>query len=241
MTRRRKVFRIEEMRSRRERADASATLVPQQRILAELAALRRLMEHRSVGTSRHDPVTEGGDEIKGLRRLRSETDGIQRAIDRTKREIAALHANALNAPATGCAARELGAVISGGERAIQQILAAAEEIDEAANTLSAALKQEQERALAHDIRDQVVRIFEASNFQDLASQRIGKVLSTLEFIGTRISRMIEIWGGIEAFRDHTAAAQSDLRHGSPPLSGPMLDGDPGHASQAEVDVLFGSE
>jgi chemotaxis protein CheZ len=241
MTLRRKVFRIEEMRSRGERADASATFVPQQRILAELAALRRLMERRSEETSRRNPVTQDVDEIEGLRRLRSETDGIHRAIDRTKRELAALHVNAPNAPATGRAARELGAVIGGSERAIQQILTAAEDIDEAANTLSAALKQEQERAIAHDIRDQVVRIFEASNFHDLAGQRIGKVLSTLEFIETRISRMIEIWGGIEAFRDHTAAAQPDRRRGSPLLNGPKLDDDPGHATQAEVDALFASE
>jgi chemotaxis protein CheZ len=152
-----------------------------------------------------------------------------------------LQVNALNAPTAGRAARELGAVIGGSERAIQQILTAAEDIDEAANTLSAGLKQEQERALAHDIRDQVVRIFEASNFQDLAGQRIGKVLSTLEFIENRISRMIEIWGGIEAFRDHTAAAQPDRRDGSLLLNGPKLDDDPGHASQAEVDALFASE
>ena len=128
--------------------------------------------------------------------------------------------------------------MGGTERAIQQILAAAEDIDEAANTLSAALKQEQERALAQDIRDQVIRIFEASNFQDLAGQRISKVLATLKFIDDRIVRMMEIWGGIEAFQDYTAAALAEHQPGTVLLNGPKLEGDSGHASQADIDALF---
>ena len=73
-----------------------------------------------------------------LRQLKNETDTIHRAINRTKQEIAALHVHGLNAPESGRVARELDAVVGGTERAIQQILAAAEDIDDAANTLSAA-------------------------------------------------------------------------------------------------------
>src|SRR5262249_33191777 len=233
---RRKVFRIEEMQPVGERMDAAgATAVPQQQILAELAALRGLMERQSDGAPPIDNDRLGRGEIDGLRQLKSETDSIHRAINRTKQEIAALHVHALNAPEKGRVARELDAVVGGTERAIQQILAAAEDIDEAANTLSAALRQEQERALAQDIRDQVIRIFEASNFQDLAGQRISKVLATLTFIEERVARMMEIWGGIDAFRDHTAMALAERGEDSLLLNGPKLDGDPGHASQAEVD------
>src|SRR5262245_3052933 len=239
---RRKVFRIEEMQSAGEQMDgADATAAPQQRILAELAALRGLIERSSNGAPPIERGPLGSSEIDHLRQLKSETDSIHRAIDRTKHEIAALHVNALNAPETGRAARELDAVIGGSEHAIQQILAAAEDIDEAANTLSAGLKQEQERALAQDIRDQVIRIFEASNFQDLAGQRITRVLVALKFIEERVARMMEIWGGIEAFRDHTAAALAERGQPSLMLNGPKLDGDSGHASQAEVDALFSGE
>jgi chemotaxis protein CheZ len=239
---RRKVFRIEEtMQTAGERVDvADSTTIPQQQIVGELAALRSLMERQAEGMAQLERDRLGGGEINGLRQLKSETDNIHRAINRTKQEIAALHVNALNSPDTGRVSRELDAVVGGSERAIQQILAAAEDIDEAANTLSAALKHEQERALAQDIRDQVIRIFEASNFQDLAGQRINKVLATLKFIEERVGRMMEIWGGIEAFRDHTAAALAE-RQGAPLLNGPKLDGDPGHATQAEVDALFTSE
>ena len=124
------------------------------------------------------------------------------------------------------------------ERATQQILDAAESIDEAADTLSAALKQEQEQALTSDIRDQVVRIFEACNFQDLSGQRIAKVLATLTFVEDRVARMLEIWGGRAALEDYATAANGDRNVESKLVSGPKLDGDSGHASQQEIDAMF---
>jgi chemotaxis protein CheZ len=239
MSVRRKVFRIEAMLAggAHPRLAATESAPPQPDILAEFAALRGLIERRS------DAAPAGADgsgsaELDGLCQLKNETDLIHRAINRTKQEIAALHVHGLSAAESGRVARELDAVAGGAERAIQQILAAAEDIDEAPNTLSAALKQAQEQALAHDIRDQVIRIFEACNFQDLAGQRISKVLATLRFIEERVARMMEIWGGIEEFRDYTAAALAERKSGFVLLNGPKLDGDPGHASQADIDALF---
>jgi len=237
---RRKVFRIEEMQLAEGRAPPQAPAPLDQinqQMLDELAELRRLMERRPTAPAARTDKPE----LDGLRQLKDETDTIHRAITRTKEEIAALHVSGLNNPESGRASRELDAVAGGTEHAIQQILAAAEDIDDAANTLSAALKQEQERALAHDIRDQVIRIFEASNFQDLAGQRISKVLATLAFIEERIARMMEIWGGIDSFPEHATGALAHRRQGSLLLDGPKLDGDPGHATQAEVDALFASE
>ena len=135
------------------------------------------------------------------------------------------------------ATRELDAVVDGTERATQQILDAAEVIEEAANSLSASVKQEQEQALAQDIQDHVLRIFEACNFQDLSGQRIAKVLATLQFVEDHIARMMEIWGGADAFKDYTSAAAA----GAEPehlLHGPKLDDDSGHASQADIDAMF---
>ena len=182
--------------------------------------------------------TSGDIEAEGLRQLKDETDTIHRAISRTKQEIATLHVNGLNAPESGRAVRELDAVVGGTEQGIQSILASAEDIDEAANTLSAMLKNERERALALDIRDQVIHIFEASNFQDLAGQRIAKVMATLKFIEDRIARMMEIWGGIEAFKDYTAAALAERETGPALLNGPKLEGDSGHVSQDQIDAMF---
>src|SRR5262245_39172097 len=168
-----------------------------------------------------------------------ETDTIERAIGRTKQEIATLHAGGFDGRQSGRAFRELDAVVDGTERATAQILTAAEEIDEAANNLTGLLKGVQEQALAQDIRDQVIRIFEACNFQDLTSQRIATVIATLQSVEDHIGRMMEIWGGIEAFRDCVLAVAADRTPETMPLSGPKLDTASGHVTQREIDTLFG--
>jgi chemotaxis protein CheZ len=239
---RRKVFRIEETQEFSTNAAEAAPFEQHQReMLAELAALRELITQRSApanGGDNHDDGAQHPQQRKGLQQLKDETALIHRAISRTKEEIATLHVSGLDGAGGNRVSRELGEVAGGAEHAIQEILAAAEDIDEAANTLSAALKQEQERALAQDIRDQVVRIFEASNFQDLAGQRISKVLATLKFVEERIAHMMEIWGGIDAFRDYTDAALAARKPGSVLLNGPKLAGDAGHASQDDIDRIF---
>jgi chemotaxis protein CheZ len=238
----RKVFRIEQMGAARAGTPAASGGAPasgfrQQEILTELKALRDLVELR-LGDGASDTLDIAQFGANGLRRLKDETDSIQRAINRTKEEIATLHFGTFNPTGRARAAQELDAVVDGTERATQQILEAAETIEEAANTLSASVKREQDQALAHDIRDHVVRIFEACNFQDIASQRIAKVLSTLKFIEDRIARMMEIWGGTDALKDYTAAALADRGSVSELINGPKLEGDSGHASQDEVDEMF---
>jgi chemotaxis protein CheZ len=136
--------------------------------------------------------------------------------------------------------RELDAVAESAERATQQILTAAEDIEDAANTLSASLKRQQEQTLALDIQENLLKIFEACNFQDLTGQRITKVLTTLKFVEERIAHMIEIWGGIDAFQAYAETAAVDLGGGAL-LHGPKLDGDEGHVSQDDVDAIFAAD
>ena len=133
---------------------------------------------------------------------------------------------------------ELDAIVGGTEQATETILAAAEFIDQTANTLGAALKSEQDQALASDIQDHVVRIFEACNFQDLTGQRITKVVATLKFIETHIVRMIEIWGGLDAFKDIAPDTIAEREGDKKLLNGPKLDDEAGHASQDDIDALF---
>jgi len=232
----RKVFRIEQMAPVSTTAgmpgDAGMSPADQQEIAAELKARHDLVERRNVKPS-SDVETGAGNE---LRRLKAETDAIYLALTRTKQEIAALHVNAFGPPPARMT-RELDAVVESAERATQQILGAAEDIEDAANTLSASLQRQQEQALALDIQDNVLRIFEACNFQDLSGQRIAKVLTTLKFVEDRIAHMIEIWGGIDAFRTYAAAA-TITPDGSATLHGPKLDGDQGHVSQDDVDAMF---
>jgi chemotaxis protein CheZ len=154
-------------------------------------------------------------------------------------ELASLHFGAFGNAGHARASRELDAVVESSERATQQILAAAESIDEAANTLSASLQHDQEQALASDIRDHVVRIFRGLQLPGSGRSAHRQVLATLTFVEDRVARMLEIWGGRDALNDLAGAAPGEPdSETKPPMDGPKLNGDPGHVSQQAIDAMF---
>jgi chemotaxis protein CheZ len=250
---RQKSFRIEQMTTSGEPRSVAPDGVPpsgavsalrHQEVLNELKALRDLIEQRPpapsmpIGSDRESETKSDQITLGDLNTLKSETGSIHRAITRTMQELASLHFGAFGTAGHGRASRELDAVVDSTERATQQILEAAEGIDEAANTLSASLKHDQEQALTSDIRDHVVRIFEACNFQDLSGQRIAKVLATLTFVEDRVARMLEIWGGRDTLDGFAAATLAEHETETELVSGPKLNGDTGHVSQQEIDAMF---
>jgi chemotaxis protein CheZ len=177
-------------------------------------------------------------QIEQCEKLKVELDLIHDAITRTKREIAVLHGKSFNGEEMAKVNGELGAVVGGTEEATQQILEAAEAIDNAATALSKVTSADQQKILSEEIQERVVSIFEACNFQDLTGQRISKVMATMKFIENHITVMMDIWGGVDAIKAH-APAHVDEREGDARLlNGPKLDGDVGHASQNDIDALF---
>jgi chemotaxis protein CheZ len=208
-----------------------------EQIMAELKALRSLIRPQEE-LAQHI-VDSYKTEIAEAQKLRAEIDLIYGAINKTKHEIASLHVTGFEGPQMVRVTHELDAVVVGTEQATDQILAAAEFIDQASTTLSAALKNQQHQALAQDIQEQVVQIFEACNFQDLTGQRITKVVATLKFIEEHIVRMMDIWGGIDSFKDITPEAMAERDGDAALINGPKLEGDAGHASQDDIDALFG--
>jgi chemotaxis protein CheZ len=243
---RQKTFRIEQKRPGGPPPNAApngaGSALQNHEVLSELRALRDLIEHRaSAATARAENGSPSKSEqvsVGALSKLRSETDSIHQAISHTMEELASLHFGAFSDAGAGRASRELDAVVNGTERATQQILESAEVIDEAANTLSASLKHGPDQALAGDIRDNVVRIFEACNFQDLSGQRIAKVLATLTFVEDRVVRMLEIWGGRDNLQDYAEVARTAIDGQAKLAAGPKLEGDPGHVTQQEIDAMF---
>jgi len=134
------------------------------------------------------------------------------------------------------AAGELAAAVESMETATQKVLASVEAIDDCARVLVSALSDDYHHGLAQDIQDHVVRVYEACNFQDLAGQRIGKVIATLVMVEEQLAVMIENCNSVDN------AAQPDKAAGSAPssdlLNGPRLDGAGGHASQQDIDLMF---
>jgi len=222
-------------------------------IMAELRAIRALMGSgpgnsgatETIGASVTREVAEALTLLKTYRaqieqceKLKVELDLIHDAISRTKREIAVLHGKSFNGEEMAKVNGELGAVVGGTEEATQQILEAAESIDNAATALAKVTSPDQQKILSEEIQERVVSIFEACNFQDLTGQRINKVMTTMKFIENHIAVMMDIWGGVDAIKAH-APAIVDAREGDARLlNGPKLDGDVGHASQNDIDALF---
>lgn len=244
----RNVFRIEElcrMPSAVSPAVAESALRHNE-IMTELASLRALLEARALESPPPVPasVRVAGPAVpsqEDVTAFKSELSAIHEAITRTKQEIAALMVTGFASPEMGRVTSELKAVAGSTESATHRILDAGEEIEESAKTLSAAIKNIQDQDLARDILDQVTRIFEACNFQDLAGQRIAKVGVTVKTIEDHILRLMEIWGGFEKIEEMVPAAKAE-RDSQPKLvNGPRLDGDRGHVSQKEIDRMFGRE
>ena len=219
-------------------------------IMSELRAIRSQMAAPSgaakeIGASVEREVADAHAmletyraQIEQCEKLKVELDLIYDAINRTKREIAVLHGKSFSGEEMAKVNGELGAVVGGTEEATQQILEAAEAIDQAASALMKVNSPDQQKLLNEEIQERVVSIFEACNFQDLTGQRIKKVMTTMKFIEGHINVMMDIWGGVDAIKAH-APPIVDSREGDDRLlNGPKLDDDPGHASQDDIDALF---
>src|ERR1043165_8734727 len=161
-------------------------------------------------------------QIEQCEKLKVELDLIHDAINRTKQEIAVLHGKSLDGEEMAKMTGELGAVVGGTEQATQQILEAAEAIDQAAPALARVTSPDQQRLLSEEIQERVVAIFEACNFQDLTGQRISKVMATMRFTEHQITVMMDIWGGVDAIRAHAPGVVDDRVGDARLLKGPKL-------------------
>jgi chemotaxis protein CheZ len=221
----RKTFRIESTAASRlgENIEDAQAPLRHAELMAEISALRAMLAAMTSapGKTQAPPHNE-------TERLTSELNLIAGAIGGG--EPKPHGGSASEAPSMTRVGHELEEVVTGTELATQKVLSAAEEIDQVAKNLSAALIGKYEQGLAQDIQDLVVKIFEACNFQDLAGQRVTKVLSVLNFVEDHVSRVL-------AEIKNPSMAR---RNGTQYLHGPRLETDSGHVSQAEIDAMFAS-
>ena len=235
MPRQRGVFRIEELSGIRvspmtvePKAEAALRYAE---IMTELLALRMAISAQRAPAA---PPPLADDAAA----LGSDPGAVYQAVQKTKQEIATLVLTSFTNLDVGRISQQLNAAVGGTESATHRILQAGEEIEKAAKTLSAAIKNIQDQHLVRDILDQVTCIFEACNFQDLAGQRITKITATLKIIEDHIQHLTRIWGGIENPADREPAAQAARPTYRNLLNGPKLEGDHGCVSQKEIDAMF---
>ena len=169
----RKRFRVEEVGhetvSMPEAGDASP-MPYHNEIMSELRAIRAQMASPHSGAI-EGPVQVKSDnilaktenmqatleayraQIEQCEKLKVELDLIHEAINRTKREIAVLHGKSFDGDEMTKVTGELGAVVGGTEEATQQILEAAEAIDEAASAMGKTQSADQQARLSQDIQE----------------------------------------------------------------------------------------
>lgn len=219
----RRIFRVEQMfADRRPAAPPEDAAAPRQ-AHDEHHALRALAERREEAI---DATVHG---------LERELALVHEAIAGNKQVLAALLGERSDRQMVR-AAGELGAAVDAMEKATQKILQATETIDDSAKSLGAAVKNEHERRLAQDIQEHATEIYEACNFQDLAGQRIAKVVAMLGELEEQLAGMLARCNGFARPGDGQACVGP--AGGNALVNGPRLDGDSGHAEQSAIDAMF---
>ena len=207
-------------------------------ILAAIASLREDLLEGGVKISGESaaaaivPASDSSGDRTENDELKQQLAELSDAIAETKRELASLRDPSVkSAVEVKSATQELDAVVNATESATNDIMNAAEQIDDLASRLRSQAASQTDAALAEEINDRVVNIFEACNFQDITGQRITKVVNTLSYIDERVSKMMEMWGAEQVAKEgEEISGDEDL------LNGPAPEGE--GSSQDDIDALF---
>lgn len=168
--------------------------------------------------------------------LLAELEGLGRTIARAKAEIAALKVEDIRDAHIPSATDELDAIVDHTAHATNEILDCCETLEQLQSELSG--------EAADKLQGAVTRIYEACSFQDITGQRIGKVVTALKAIETRVSAVVSAASGMPGPESAPVAAPGaapgdDRRtEGQKLANGPQLPGS--GVSQSEIDRLLAS-
>ena len=200
---------------------------------------RALLHGAELGSStEHQARIQAlAQELDEARLLKNEIINLSRAIDTTKREIAAIRYKSANFERIADVSGELDEVVADTERATNTILSKCERIE----GLVTAIQQQGMAAVSEDevagMGETIFHIYEACNFQDLTGQRINRVVSALKYIEERVDSMMHVWGGKEIFAAIPLPEAEAISEEEALLNGPARAHEE-RASQADIDSLF---
>jgi len=163
-------------------------LTPRRQPGAGFGARDRLADQAKLSTR---------DNAEAVLGLEAEIALIHESIARNKRELTVLIGDGQERRLSR-AGDELSAAVDAMRGATDAILSLAEAADDSARTLAASLQDEFKRGLAQDIQDQIVKIYETCNFQDIAGQHIGKVIRMLASVEEQLGVILARCSGMHA-------------------------------------------
>ncbi|GEM_PF-85288 len=150
-------------------------------------------------------------------------------IDDARIEISSLSPENSDTVGIPRAGLELEAIVQQTESATNTIMESAEQIMEA--------DPSDLEAYTTTVNDSVMQIFEACSFQDITGQRISKVVSTLQHVEDRVSKLINILGVMDKPQENQEInKEEEIDEDAALLNGPALDGE--GIDQSEIDSLL---
>lgn len=176
------------------------------------------------------------EEAKESLEARIEIAQMVRMLGRAKLEIASIKHPMAEDDRIKSAASELDAIVAATEASTQDVLAASEQIEAMTRKIAGLHHGDEDVVtLTDQIAAEIIKIFEACNFQDITGQRIDKVVRTIRFIEERVLAMIGIWGA-EAFAELPMPEPEQVNDDDALMNGPSL-GNQG-ITQEEINALF---
>lgn len=165
--------------------------------------------------------------------LQAELQDLSNKIQRTMREVATIRHPMMENDRVQSAVDELGAIVAATELATEQILTAAETIENSFDAAGEAGPPAAEREAAIEA---VTSIYEACNFQDITGQRITRVMTLLRDVDERLVAIIEHVGRDRFIAEATPPEPEPHDSDKALLNGPAAGGS--GLQQASIDSLF---
>lgn len=156
--------------------------------------------------------------------LRADFGEMQKVIERTKLELAGIHAARQR---DGDLGAELQHIIEATGQAIAEVLADSERINEISQTMRF---QNFDANICDQLDGLATHIYTACAFQDLTGQRIGKVGTALKLLEERIVSLVKVWQADSENETATSPSKDAL------LNGPAREGE--GLMQDQVDELL---
>lgn len=204
-----------------------------QELRGEIAELREQQPKasRPVDDTQPEPFAE-----EESLAARIEIAQMVRMIGRAKIEIASIKHPSENDDRMQLAASELDAIVVATEASTEDVLTASEQIENYVRKITGLHPEDEELgALGEQIANEIIKIFEACNFQDITGQRTTKVIKTIRFIEEKILALINIWG-VDAFLDLPVHNQPAADGDDALMNGPQLENE--GITQDEINALF---
>lgn len=205
-----------------------------QDILNAIAALRDDLLNGSAPGAGAGPDTERI--ILEKVAVENELKLLSNALDKTKKEIAGLRYSSLHGDRISSMNNQLDEIVTAAEEATNNILESAEEIDSDLQKMQQTASSDDEFMMLEKMSAEVIKIFEACNFQDLTGQRVTKVCETLKHVEVRVDAMIKCLGGDEEAFSELVEVEDTKDEDGVALEGPQNAGE--GISQADIDSMF---